>query len=351
MGWLLGDALPHPLKKGEIPCWTITHGHFLRAGGFITCKNGRRIEPLQLDKMISLIEQGAIDAPIITEEELNDRSKSDLISRIVVLYQTIRFISQCILQWSSSSPFTLLEVVTLGYAALNLVTYSLWWYKPKDAEVPVYLEIIPEEQRNPLKPLEDGTDEQAASPTAQGSIFDPETAELSYAQALEERVKNARQTIGTRSPMYKGLWENTTPLRRAFAIYSVMAKKEPKVAVFGTSMAVFFGLVHLVSGYIILSQDNGGFTSRAWIGLSWAIILAPILILSQVLIFDEKVVFAGNAPGRIRKVLMLGAAPICLISLTMYALGRLLLVALSLISIDPNLIQYITIKKHGSIFI
>ncbi len=47
-----------------------------------------------------------------------------------------------------SMPLTELEVITLGYAALNGITYGLWWHKPQNVGVPVYLEAKVQLSRN-----------------------------------------------------------------------------------------------------------------------------------------------------------------------------------------------------------
>ena len=83
---------------------------------------------------------GIIDAPKITRAEINDRSKGDLISKIIVILQTTWFITQCIARWATRIPVTELEIITLGFAMLNGITYALWWHKPQNIGVPVYLE-------------------------------------------------------------------------------------------------------------------------------------------------------------------------------------------------------------------
>ncbi|KAF9474833.1 hypothetical protein BDN70DRAFT_779290, partial [Pholiota conissans] len=64
------------------------------------------------------------------EEDIKDRSKGDAISKAFVLLQTMWFIAQCISRWLAKLPVTELEVVTLAFAMLNIITYALWWHKP-----------------------------------------------------------------------------------------------------------------------------------------------------------------------------------------------------------------------------
>lgn len=127
--------------------WTETHGFFLQMGGFMLCRNGQPIKALESydgDDPLSLrrlILDGKINAPRTTEEEIQDRSKGDFISKFVVVAQTSWFVTQCIARWSTNLAVTELEVVTLGFAILNTITYAFWWNKPQNVKVPIFLEL------------------------------------------------------------------------------------------------------------------------------------------------------------------------------------------------------------------
>jgi len=122
--------------------WTMTHGFFVIMGGFtLHDERGtplRILEPIELE---SLSEAGKIEWPSITEEEIQDRSKGDYLSKGIVLVQTSWFIAQCIVRGAYKLEVTELEVATLAFAAMTGVTYYLWWNKPLDVRcsVPVYL--------------------------------------------------------------------------------------------------------------------------------------------------------------------------------------------------------------------
>ena len=110
-------------------------------GGFMLCENGQPVQTLSFDAIKDKISNNTIEPPKISEAEIADRSKGDVISKTVVILQTTWFISQCIAQWSISIPITELEVMTLGFAMLNGFTYVLWWNKPQNVGVPVFLEM------------------------------------------------------------------------------------------------------------------------------------------------------------------------------------------------------------------
>ncbi|KJA17244.1 hypothetical protein HYPSUDRAFT_192512 [Hypholoma sublateritium FD-334 SS-4] len=152
--WLLhAPPLPPPLD-GEIRPWTITHGFFVQMGGFMLCENGipSQTAAFKIDEFIPsdlsrlqwdlghLILSGEVDPPRIAADEINDRSKGDTISKGVVIFQTTWFTIQCFARWSAHISVTELEVLTLAFAMLNGITYALWWNKPQNVDIPVYLE-------------------------------------------------------------------------------------------------------------------------------------------------------------------------------------------------------------------
>ena len=107
----------------------------------------RVLDELTLDELYT---NGDIEWPTITEMEIQDRSKTDIFSKGIVLLQTAWFIVQCIGRFATGLAVTEVEVVTLAFAALNWITYWLWWHKPSDVRcsAPVYLKTL-ETSSNP----------------------------------------------------------------------------------------------------------------------------------------------------------------------------------------------------------
>lgn len=87
--------------------------------------------PKELDELLS---NGAIR---ITQNEIKDKGRSDALSKGLVLVQTTWFVIQCIARRIEHLPITELELVTLAFAALNFMTYAVWWNKPQNVECPV----------------------------------------------------------------------------------------------------------------------------------------------------------------------------------------------------------------------
>jgi hypothetical protein len=89
--------------------------------------------PLQIDDIsVAILE---IISP--TETEIKDRSKSDGLTKLIVLVQTLWFVIQCIARGKQRLPLTELEVVTLAYTMLNFFIYIFWWDKPQNVGCPI----------------------------------------------------------------------------------------------------------------------------------------------------------------------------------------------------------------------
>ena len=68
--------------------------------------------------------------PRITEAEIQDRSKGDIVSKGLVVLQRGWFIIQSIARWSRGLPLAQLELVTIAFTVVNFAVYWLWWNKP-----------------------------------------------------------------------------------------------------------------------------------------------------------------------------------------------------------------------------
>ncbi|KIK53942.1 hypothetical protein GYMLUDRAFT_49114 [Collybiopsis luxurians FD-317 M1] len=77
----------------------------------------------------------------IPEAEIKDRSHSDGFSKLIAVMQTTWFVVQLLARWIEGLPVTELEVMTLAFAAMNVLIYFFWWDKPQGVGCPV--RIVP----------------------------------------------------------------------------------------------------------------------------------------------------------------------------------------------------------------
>jgi hypothetical protein len=92
---------------------------------------------LSLQDIEELVEKDEIEYPIISKEEIKDKSKGDALTKGLVLIQTTWFLLQCVARGAQHLSLTELELATAAFAVLNIVTYFLWWDKPLNVQCPV----------------------------------------------------------------------------------------------------------------------------------------------------------------------------------------------------------------------
>ncbi|KAK1225879.1 hypothetical protein PQX77_011171 [Marasmius sp. AFHP31] len=150
--------------------WTLTHAFFALMGGFALydpegnflfhlwddrfCqhhksdegwdgfdKQQRKLEELDPhghDQYKSLLEYCVANKLItMTEEEIQGLGHTALLAKAIAIFQSLHFITNCVARGVDGLAITELEFFTLGFAALNLVSYSFWWYKPAGVLFPV----------------------------------------------------------------------------------------------------------------------------------------------------------------------------------------------------------------------
>ncbi|KAK1219028.1 hypothetical protein PQX77_018256 [Marasmius sp. AFHP31] len=124
------------------PEWTITHSFFLVMGGFILIDKTQPVRPLLVEDITVWNTMEAISLPILSEREIQDRSKGDGLSKTFILLQTTWFLFQILARAVSGLPMTELELVTVAFATLNILAYVFWYNKPLNVDCPVPTPIV-----------------------------------------------------------------------------------------------------------------------------------------------------------------------------------------------------------------
>lgn len=318
-------------------------------GGFILSERGRPIELQDQSDLIANIKKGIIDPPSITEEDIEDRSKGDSISKTLIIFQTTWFIVQCIARWSIRLPVTELEVATLGFAILNGITYGLWWRKPQNVGRPVFLEIKKPRGRS-REIHNDKVEAHPESIPAQDNraVDDEKTAsELAVKHAADSRkegwlLRTLRQDIDAHPhftpwkllrlvpprlfqallrPLTKVLEPEYVPSHlRVSMFYSAGTTHTPNVmAVTLPVIGIVFGSVHLIPSWFL------DFPSRQEMWL-WRV-SAIIITVEPFLGFVAYVPFARlDLVARIFAQAMVAGLPL-------YVFSRIILLIISLTSL------------------
>lgn len=133
------------------PPWTVVHGFYAGMGGFTfppsNFTTNLTTEILKSDcKRLTLTARGVsllADCnllPSIKREFLEDKSKSDGLSKFIACAQAAWLIVQVIGRFAVGLQVTLLEINTLGHVLCALLIYVLWWHKPRMVLEPIMLD-------------------------------------------------------------------------------------------------------------------------------------------------------------------------------------------------------------------
>ncbi|KAG4429574.1 hypothetical protein IFR05_014949 [Cadophora sp. M221] len=128
---------------------SLTHGFYALAGGFarrsqdLFTEEGQEpsgstegkheiLWELDLVGYVKLCKEQ--NFPIITEDDISDRSKSDFFTKTFAIVQSTWLVIQSIARVSAGLPISELELATIAYVLCAIVIYGFWWCKPFDVE-------------------------------------------------------------------------------------------------------------------------------------------------------------------------------------------------------------------------
>ncbi|TFK62269.1 hypothetical protein BDN72DRAFT_964656 [Pluteus cervinus] len=230
--------------------WEETQGHFAQMGGFAS-KDDNQI--LSSSTLIQLLEDGRLDVEelrSVTKEDIEDKSKGDWLSKGLVALQTTWFVCECLARLQQKLPLLELEVVTLAFATLNVLTYALWWHKPLNVNRPIFLHVRPLPNTTTPSdlpsassgaPFEPGPDQiPSSNPSQDGGS--PEVEHSTSKEAGQSRPKGARGIVQGFVDYFQagdGM---------AFSVFPMPFEGEALVEV-GLLIALIFASVHFLSWF------------------------------------------------------------------------------------------------------
>ena len=116
--------------------WTPRHSFYANMGGFVLQPRDSTPFPINGMQLVYLLEKGYLTLLIITEDEISDKSKANLMAKILVCLQTGWYEIQ-----RSGLNLTTLEVATISYVWCTWGIYYQWLRKPLDVSTPTKLQI------------------------------------------------------------------------------------------------------------------------------------------------------------------------------------------------------------------
>lgn len=109
---------------------------------------------------IQLLKSGKLEFPSISEEEINDRSKGDIVFKGLAILQLLWFLTQMFVRVMLSLDVTNIELTTTALTLSTILMYAFWWSKPLDVHIPVILRLsdtVLHDSNNRLNHLDDQT--------------------------------------------------------------------------------------------------------------------------------------------------------------------------------------------------
>jgi hypothetical protein len=113
------------------------HGFFFSMGGFVSRAHGHPITTIAQLKEPIIGAQYESDITNTPGHEIADKSKGDALSKGIALLQGLWFILQILARFVQHLPVSELEIATLAFAVVNILTWLLWWHKPLDVQLPI----------------------------------------------------------------------------------------------------------------------------------------------------------------------------------------------------------------------
>lgn len=223
----------------------------------------------------------------VTEEEIQDRSKGDMVTKGLVVIQTTWFALQLLARAIEHLPVTELEIATLAFAVLNYGTYALWWNKPLNVECPIILDHEYDTRQLRFVDAGPGEDEsvQAALSTIGGREGHPKTS-LTFFDSAEPPSYGKPSypfiivaiTFGAIHCIAWSFPFPTATERMLWRIASIITITSPVVvAGWGTIMeAAGFALS---KAFRLRRGDNGEPSGAPTLGLSMVYIFARLALL------------------------------------------------------------------------
>ena len=122
--------------------WTLVHAEFAVAGGIrLKSPESDEIMPKRIESLRKAVESGQIKEPPISKEELNSRSKSDGVVKLIALLQITWFGLQALFRAIQHLQVTPLEIMTVAFLVLAVLIYAIWWNRPQDIEYPIIITL------------------------------------------------------------------------------------------------------------------------------------------------------------------------------------------------------------------
>lgn len=128
-------------KRLKHPDWTMRHAFFADMGGIVLHPKNSTPFPVNNKHLIWLVKNGYMDMPIIDEREIWDRSKADVLVKVLNFVQVAYMLLSVAARRVQHLAITTLELGTVSNATCSLIILFVWMHKPADVmtSIPIHI--------------------------------------------------------------------------------------------------------------------------------------------------------------------------------------------------------------------
>jgi hypothetical protein len=140
--WLFARTLVKHMRENGWINATMIEAHFLSMRGVaVRNKAGNRIRIGQSHLTSwDVVANSQFQAMFPSKATILDKSKTDFIGKLSTCTQILWLLIEVLGRKLQEDCISLLELTTISYVVLAVITFTLWWQKPKDIEEPCYIE-------------------------------------------------------------------------------------------------------------------------------------------------------------------------------------------------------------------
>lgn len=141
MQWNAANISVKEMRGLGVTGWSSVHAFYANAGGFLLETPDAPAFPVNATSICYLVSKGRIDAPIITKEEIWDKSKADLFAKCVAFVQAGWLLCAMIGRAAQKLPITPIELFTIAFVVPTMATQYFWANKPQNIGAPVTISV------------------------------------------------------------------------------------------------------------------------------------------------------------------------------------------------------------------
>jgi hypothetical protein len=112
------------------------HAFYVDSGGFFLHTPDFKPIPIDAKQLLYLINHKYVDYPTLSEEDIDDKNKVDILLRLISVAQVLWFSVTVIARGVQGLVITGMELTTAAFILCSFGTTYCWWNKAADVIVP-----------------------------------------------------------------------------------------------------------------------------------------------------------------------------------------------------------------------